>query len=821
MHLDGIDLDQKLNEVLTPDISENLILPQVPVSKLKEHDPKYDNDPQATAQYLYPPNEQPPANYPISDESDLSAIEEETAEDLDEYHKDKLEAEDSHPNIPALTVTEFAPLQRASESDENATFTVSSIDANKRIYAKDDSINQNKESNSKTFTVSKSSKESLSFGSDDVIDLLDKDIEKDIVEQLPEFPHDSESSKNKGLLNSKPTKTVAPVKTVESETPANVAPVKDNSQSKPSAGHLENIQHGDIEKSNSNTSTKSLNNLFESIPNTQKKSTSDEFFVNFDDMNFETRTNEAEPFKDAFPADFVNKTPDTANTGNETLINTIHIAGSDGKKSETRSDADSIESQRQSSNSVNLKLNQSESVDIYSVNDEGDLDNEQKQDEVEDDDDSDYEPFQMPTTSMTDLYKLHAVDSFDDSVLNFETEDFIKDKRLDDISLNIEEKDKYPEIDVHELNTVFKSNNNTPANAVNNETQNASADLNVEPVTSHMESEVNSNSNNNSIQNKGIAVGSHVDLEASADLVPNVRIFIALFTYDPAIMSPNPDGVDEELAFTEGDFIKIYGDVDEDGFYFGEAHDKKGFIPGNMVQEVKLDYLGNGSDPNAPPTFSSFKIPPPPPADEEVSEESITQEPAEKQVFHTQDNSDKKSTNCRGDNKNNQKENTEDRRDSRSSQELTGSQRLSETDNKQQASKTDKRKKSSKAEDKEKFSKFDKTEQISKTSNKPSKEELLAARKSSKNMDDFIAGLQGIGLEDNDRNYRYISERDSIYCLPPRRMIALYDYDPSVSSPNVDSEVSIYYKLITRIALIITDFDKLRQISRNPIQTLI
>ena len=35
-----------------------------------------------------------------------------------------------------------------------------------------------------------------------------------------------------------------------------------------------------------------------------------------------------------------------------------------------------------------------------------------------------------------------------------------------------------------------------------------------------------------------------------------VRIFIALFDYDPSIMSPNPDAIDEELPFKEGQLIK-------------------------------------------------------------------------------------------------------------------------------------------------------------------------------------------------------------------------------------------------------------------------
>ena len=36
-----------------------------------------------------------------------------------------------------------------------------------------------------------------------------------------------------------------------------------------------------------------------------------------------------------------------------------------------------------------------------------------------------------------------------------------------------------------------------------------------------------------------------------------IRIFVALFDYDPPTMSPNPDACDEELPFREGQLIKV------------------------------------------------------------------------------------------------------------------------------------------------------------------------------------------------------------------------------------------------------------------------
>ncbi|XP_059484662.1 RIMS-binding protein 2 isoform X4 [Neocloeon triangulifer] len=72
-----------------------------------------------------------------------------------------------------------------------------------------------------------------------------------------------------------------------------------------------------------------------------------------------------------------------------------------------------------------------------------------------------------------------------------------------------------------------------------------------------------------------------------------VRWFVALFDYDPTTMSPNPDACEEELPFNEGDPIKIYGEKDADGFYWGECRGRRGYVPYNMVMETN-DYKGEG-----------------------------------------------------------------------------------------------------------------------------------------------------------------------------------------------------------------------------------
>ncbi|XP_047563830.1 peripheral-type benzodiazepine receptor-associated protein 1 isoform X8 [Lutra lutra] len=68
-----------------------------------------------------------------------------------------------------------------------------------------------------------------------------------------------------------------------------------------------------------------------------------------------------------------------------------------------------------------------------------------------------------------------------------------------------------------------------------------------------------------------------------------VRVFVALFDYDPVSMSPNPDAGEEELPFREGQILKVFGDKDADGFYRGEGDGRVGYVPCNMVAEVAVD----------------------------------------------------------------------------------------------------------------------------------------------------------------------------------------------------------------------------------------
>ncbi|NXP54976.1 RIMB1 protein, partial [Heliornis fulica] len=75
----------------------------------------------------------------------------------------------------------------------------------------------------------------------------------------------------------------------------------------------------------------------------------------------------------------------------------------------------------------------------------------------------------------------------------------------------------------------------------------------------------------------------------TSDKDDGIRIFVALFDYDPVSMSPNPDAAEEELPFKEGQILKVFGDKDADGFYRGECAGREGYVPCNMVSEVQVE----------------------------------------------------------------------------------------------------------------------------------------------------------------------------------------------------------------------------------------
>ncbi|XP_077317923.1 RIMS-binding protein 2 isoform X16 [Lithobates pipiens] len=94
----------------------------------------------------------------------------------------------------------------------------------------------------------------------------------------------------------------------------------------------------------------------------------------------------------------------------------------------------------------------------------------------------------------------------------------------------------------------------------------------------------------------------------------STRRMVALYDYDPRESSPNVD-VEAEITFCTGDIITVFGEIDEDGFYYGELNGHKGLVPSNFLEEVPNDvevYLSDASSrypPDAPIRTKVKRVP--------------------------------------------------------------------------------------------------------------------------------------------------------------------------------------------------------------------
>ncbi|CAD6196364.1 unnamed protein product [Caenorhabditis auriculariae] len=87
----------------------------------------------------------------------------------------------------------------------------------------------------------------------------------------------------------------------------------------------------------------------------------------------------------------------------------------------------------------------------------------------------------------------------------------------------------------------------------------------------------------------GFGTRSEPDLRPPT-LDDDCRWFVALFDYSHH-MSPNANAETEELSFRKHQLIKVFGDVDPDGFYTGQIGSRVGLVPSNMVIEIAKDDL--------------------------------------------------------------------------------------------------------------------------------------------------------------------------------------------------------------------------------------
>ncbi|KAG8523085.1 RIMS-binding protein 3C [Galemys pyrenaicus] len=65
-------------------------------------------------------------------------------------------------------------------------------------------------------------------------------------------------------------------------------------------------------------------------------------------------------------------------------------------------------------------------------------------------------------------------------------------------------------------------------------------------------------------------------------------VFVALFDYDPLVMSANYEAAEDELTFQKGQLLRVWGSQDARGFYRGECNGQVGNIPGHLVTKLEM-----------------------------------------------------------------------------------------------------------------------------------------------------------------------------------------------------------------------------------------
>ena len=224
------------------------------------------------------------------------------------------------------------------------------------------------------------------------------------------------------------------------------------------------------------------------------------------------------------------------------------------------------------------------------------------------------------------------------------------------------------------------------------------------------------------------------------------RIFIALYSYDPITMSPNKENACDELAFKKDQFIKIVGEIDEDGFYFGELNGRSGYVPSNMVAEV--DTMSH--------TILDSS------ADVGLSDDGDDDDPIGVNETRKSDSFDlshmlKPSKVVQSDNEENEPINED-------------------------------------GDDNEPISELNK----SLSASVPILSAASTTREDNANNENFLPTSYSLpelqnSSEEDDEGGSTGRKRTDPYQLKPRLMVALFDYDPAASSPNVDSEVGYLF----------------------------
>lgn len=91
----------------------------------------------------------------------------------------------------------------------------------------------------------------------------------------------------------------------------------------------------------------------------------------------------------------------------------------------------------------------------------------------------------------------------------------------------------------------------------------------------------------NAMPSPAVSVAPAPTVKTSA--TPSIKKMIAMFDYNATENSPNANP-DEELSFHAGDIIYVYGNVHDDGFYYGQLESgSKGLVPSNFLKEVAMN----------------------------------------------------------------------------------------------------------------------------------------------------------------------------------------------------------------------------------------
>lgn len=539
-------------------------------------------------------------------DSELSAIEEETVEDLLEYNKDgscRPASKSDNAGQSADSLTKGNMLDVGQPSDNvNKTFSIhSEEEQEEKTYSLNGNHQRRSPDKVSERKSGRGSKDSLTFSSDDVMDLLDKDI----VGGVPDLPLDEcresvagnrtevKAEVDDGQKECVPVTNLSDLsfdrETKERETQEKLTGMNEKIENV--VDRVDNHTAGGV-----SVKERDRSNVVDCNDPPAKQTpvrSNDQENIDANKEELSEQDSFAYGLQLTKKASFAIPEPDderSTKRGNEREVENI-VLEERGIGNEAEADSrpltDDIEKDKGSNRTV-LQL-------LSSVSEEepmGDSVSLAQNESVEFDED-DEKAIKVPQTAVHDLYTLNKVDSFEDSEAELQSEfnpyfmppAFEKNAEPANSETEDEElgsKNGAP-IDEPSMEKRTHAERSTRANTGS-----------IEESSALLQDQAANNAGETSMKDTR---QSHVVKETKPN---NVRVFVALFSYDPVTMSPNIDDVDEELAFSEGDLIKVFGECDDDGFYYGELGDLCGLVPSNMVQEVSLGDFGN-----------SFNIPPP------------------------------------------------------------------------------------------------------------------------------------------------------------------------------------------------------------------